>query len=464
MRTKLYFQLARIFFLLSVCWTLASSCRQQQPPNIVFILADDQRNDALGCAGHPLIKTPVIDKLAEHGLRFTNAFVTTPICAASRATILTGLVERSHGYTFGKDNLSSAVMSNTYAAALKKAGYQTGFFGKFGIKMNYNPGDLFDIYTFRDRPYLTPEGHIDQLNTKEAIQFIEDRNTSRPFCLSVSFSSAHAEDGDHLPGEENHFAVIEAMKGKYRNIEIDNPRLSDTSIFNAQPDFLKKSLNRVRYYWRWDTHEKYDENLRAYYGLISGIDYMTGQIIDKLKEQGLDKNTIIIYMADNGYYMGDRGFAGKWSHYEESLRVPLIIYDPRNEKDQLNMTNDAIVLNLDIAPTILDYAGVPVSTQYQGKSLRPFYNQENVTNWRSEFFCEHLMDHDQIPKWEGIRTQRYVYARYFDENPDYEFLHDLQTDPDQLYNYNQDEEYNKILQEMRRKNELYRSQYLPKQL
>lgn len=419
-------------------------------PNIIFILADDQRNDALGCAGHPIIKTPNIDKLAKDGIRFANAFVTTPICAASRATILTGLTERSHGYTFGKENLSRKEMNLSYPAMLKRSGYRTGFFGKIGIKMDYEPDSLFDVYSFRDRPYLTDKGHIDELNTQEAIAFLKNSNSAKPFCLSVSYSSAHAEDSDHMPGEEHHFPVIEAMKGKYQNSFIAPPRLGDTTIYSQHPDFLKNSMNRERYHWRWDSPEKYEKNMRAYYGLISGIDYMVGQLLSQLKKQGLDQNTIIIYMADNGYYLAERGFAGKWSHYDESLRVPLVIYDPRVKSTSYDRTNDQIVLNLDIPSTILDYASITIPTGYQGNSLRPFYNAENIKDWRVDFFCEHLMDHAQIPKWEGVRNSRYVYTNYFEQNPPYEFLHDLQTDPDQLINLRSDTSYAAILNDLRK--------------
>ncbi len=420
-------------------------------PNIIFILADDQRYDAMGCAGHPIILTPVIDELAHRGIRFTNAFVTTPICAASRASLLTGLTERTHGYTFGKPPLSADEMQMSYPAILKRSGYRTGFFGKFGVRMDYDAGSLFDSYSFRDRPYLTENGHIDQLNTKESIDFISERKDKRPFCLSVSFSSAHAEDGDHIPGENNHFAVIEPVKGMYNDAEIQDPRLGDTSIYNRHPGFLKSSLNRVRYYWRWDTPEKYEVNMKAYYGMISGIDHLVGEILVALEQQGLEKNTIIIYSSDNGFYMGDRGFAGKWSHFDESIHVPLIIYDPRKRNRSEITTNDHFVLNLDIPATILNVANAPIPETYEGKSLMTFFAQKSPESWRQDFFCEHLMDHPQLPKWEGVRNAQYQYARYFEQDPTYEFLHDLETDPDQLKNIADEQGSEAALKTMRKR-------------
>lgn len=448
-----------LFFLFICCQNVKQSIvaddNPDSRPNIVFILSDDQRHDVLGSAGHPIIQTPHLDALAKQGTRFTHAFVTTPICAASRATILTGLVERTHGYTFGMEALSTDEMGMSYPKILRDHGYRTGFFGKIGVKMDVAPDLLFDEFSFRDRPYLTDKGHIDALNTSDALAFIENNSRNQPFCLSVSYSSAHAEDGDHLPGEEHHFAVIEPMKGKYAGVDMPLPRLGDNAVFEKHPDFLRQSLNRVRYHWRWDTPEKYQENMRAYYGLISGLDYMVGEIIQKLEEENLSDNTIIIYMGDNGYYMGERGFAGKWSHYDESIRVPLIIYDPRHRSESANHTIDELVLNLDIAPTILDLAAISIPTNYQGQSLLPFVKGRPVAEWRQSFFMEHLMVHPQIPRWEGVRTKDHVYARYLDQDPIYEYLHDLKTDPLQLEN-NANKESSKLkLEELRRMTDEY---------
>jgi arylsulfatase A-like enzyme len=172
-----------------------------------------------------------------------------------------------------------------------------------------------------------------------------------------------------------------------------------------------------------------------------------GRIRDALKENKLADNTIIIYMGDNGYYMGDRGFAGKWSHYEQSLRVPFIVYDPRLSKEMRGKVKDQMALNIDAPATMLDFAGIDIPKHYQGTSLAPIVKGESLENWRKDFFCEHLMDNAAIPKWEGVRGKRYVYARYFEN--DYEFLHDLKKDPDQLKNLAGSKEYGETLQIMR---------------
>ena len=145
------------------------------------------------------------------------------------------------------------------------------------------------------------------------------------------FNACHAEDGDRRPGI-GHFPWPRAVDGMYEEDEIAPPRLNDPKIFDNQPDFLKTTINRERFFWRWNSETKYRTNMRAYLRMVSGIDNAIGRFIRALEAQGLADNTIIVYTADNGFHLGNRGFAGKWSHYEESLRVPLIILEPRAPK------------------------------------------------------------------------------------------------------------------------------------
>ena len=188
---------------------------------------------------------------------------------------------------------------------------------------------------------------------------------------------------------------------------------------------------------------------------------MIGRIRAELGRLDLADNTVIIYMGDNGYYMGDRGFAGKWSHYEQSLRVPLIVYDPRLPPAKRGAVNDRMALNIDVPATILDLAGVEIPPAYQGRSLLPLVGGEAVSGWRTYFFCEHRMNHPAIPKWEGVRGSRYVYARYYEQNPVYEFLHDLKTDPDELVNLASNPAYGDLLESMRNRCSELNTAYAP---
>jgi arylsulfatase A-like enzyme len=429
----------------SVLFARQASCEQWPRPNILFFLTDDQRADILGCAGHPILKTPAIDGIAARGVRFSNAFVTTPICAASRASILTGLHERTHGYTFGTAPLDASLAKASYPARLREAGYRTAFFGKFGIDMDLPAAALFDESILRERPFRIDGRHIDELNADAAIQFLEAQSEAQPFCLSVSFSSSHADDGNF----EDHYPCIDAVKGMYEGMEMPLPRLSDPSIFEAHPQFLRESLNRVRYFWRWDTPEKYQKNMRAYFRMLSGVDLLIGRVLEALEKKGLAEKTVVVYAGDNGYYMAERGFAGKWSHYEESLRIPLIIHDPRLPKGFEGQVCDAIALNIDLAPTFLDLAKLKVPADYQGKSLKTWCYGEEPEGWHHSFFCEHRMEHPQIPKWEGLRTRNAHYACYYEQQPPYEFLHDVMADPDALTNLAGDPSHAGLLARMR---------------
>ena len=305
-------------------------------PNIIFFLADDQRNDVLGCYGNELIQTPTIDKLSAEGVRFENTFCEVPICAASRSTLFTGLSQRTHGYNFTEPPVSAEHMATSYPMVLKGAGYRIGFAGKYGMEFE-KPGmkNQFDFFKPIGRnPYLKkmPDGslrHETDLCGDAAIEFLESNPSDTPFCMSVSFNASHAEDSDRRPGF--HFQWPESTDGLYEELEMPAPNLGDEKYFKAMPSFLQdqKELSRERYFWRWDTPEKYQVNMRAYYRMITGIDNAIARVLETLKAQGLDQNTIIVYSADNGYLMGDRGTAGKWNHYEQSLRIPLVVYDPR---------------------------------------------------------------------------------------------------------------------------------------
>ena len=425
-------------------------------PNVVLFLSDDHRADLLGCAGHPILKTPHIDRLAAEGVRFRNMFVTTSICAASRASILTGLYERRHRFTFKTPPISAEHCAESYPALLKAAGYRTGFFGKFGVQVPKGAREvLFDDFADLNRtPYFKkqPDGtlrHVDDLVGDRAIDFLNAQPKDRPFCLSISFSAGHAEDAD----KANLYPWAPAADGLYEGVEIPRPKLDDPAIFEAHPDFLKRSMCRDRWFWSCDTPEKYQKNMRAYLRLLSGMDAVVGRVTGELERLGMARDTVVIFTGDNGYFMGNRGFTGKWIHYEESLRVPLIVRDPRRPGGRVE---DRMALNVDLAPTIVALAGLPVPAGHQGRSLEPLLRGDAAAEWRSDSFFEHLMVEKTIPKWEGVRDGRWKYARYFEQSPPYEFLHDLQADPDELRNLAGSPDHAERLQRLRSRCEALR--------
>lgn len=431
------------------------------PPNIIFFLSDDHRADLLGCAGHPILKTPTIDGLAKEGVRFRNAFVTTSICAASRATIFTGLWERSHKFTFGTPPIADEFVDESYPVLLREAGYRTGFIGKFGVGVPQGAKErMFDYFIPLNRnPYFKkqPDGslrHLTEIVGDRAIEFLRACRKDQPFCLSVSFNAAHAEDSD----KKNHFPWPKAEDGLYEDLTIPPPLVSN-DFWEQLPRFLQDCMHRDRWFWRWDTPEKYQKNVKAYYRMITGLDRVMGRVLDEVARLGYGENTVVIFIGDNGYYKGSRGFAGKWSHFEESLRVPLVVFDPRVPKERRGRVLDNMALNVDVPTTMVAMArgGAPVS--HQGRDLRPLVYGDEPEDWRNDFLCEHLFDNARIPKYEGVRGRRYVYARYFENMPDGEFLHDLEKDPKQMRNFVSDPDYADVLTKMRNRCDELRDYY-----
>ncbi|MFM9081960.1 MAG: sulfatase [Opitutaceae bacterium] len=411
-----------------------------RPPNILFIFSDDQRHDTLGSAGHPIVRTPTLDRLAADGVRFRNAFVTTSVCWVSRAVVLTGQWARSHIRRDSVPTVRPEALATMFPELLRSAGYRTAHFGKWHLiaPPGFSPAEHYDVYEAIGRnPYFKtlPDGtrrHETDLVSDRGVEFIRTQPRDRPFLLNLWFNASHAEDNDRRPGVGHH-PWPPSADGLYEDIAIPSPRLGARTVVDEHPPFLLQSINRERFFWGYDTPEKFTANVRAYYRMITGIDHAVARVLAALEAAELADNTIVVYSSDNGYYLGDRGFQGKWSHYEESLRVPLIIRDPRAPRSARGRVVDAMALNVDLPATFLDWAGVPRPAAYEGRSLAPFTRGEKPSDWRNHFFCEHL---DLAPTltWEGIRGERFVYARYFDQQPAFEFLHDLAADPDQLRN------------------------------
>lgn len=416
-----------------------SAVAQGKRPNFLLVVTDDQRFDQMGCAGHNLLQTPMMDALAARGVRFCNAFVTTAICAASRASIMTGRREGLHGYTFGKQPMGRDLADDTYFTQLKRAGYQTGFVGKWGVRFAKDAlKGAIDYRRTPGQPYLKKGlPHLTSIVADRAIEFVAQQTKQQPFCLTVSFHAPHAQDGhkdQYLPPPE--------LAKLYEGVEVPVPPYADSG-FAALPDFLKTSMGRIRWRWRFDNRDKQVKRTKDYWRMITGVDRALTRIVAALQTHELDDNTVIVFTSDNGYFLGERGLAGKWLIYEESIRVPLIVVDPRT-KHRRGTTDDRMVLNTDLAPTLLELAGVAVPAGYDGKSLVPILAGK-PTEWRTEFLYEHRFDNKDIPKSQGVRGQRWVYARFDEQEPVYEQLFDLQTDPQQLHNLAFDPKYTPVL-------------------
>ena len=366
----------------------------------MFLLADDQRYDTLGCMGNRIIQTPQIDGLAREGVLFQNAFVTTAICAVSRASIFSGQYERTHGIsTFGK-TLSPGQFADPYPVQLREHGYRTGFIGKWGVG-NTLPAERFDYFRGfpgQGRYNVQLNGkpaHLTNVMGDQAIEFINGGRAGQPFCLSVSFKAPHAQDEDM-----RQYLFDPALANLYKDVEIPLPKTADEAYYKELPAFLRDSEGHRRWGWRFATPTAYQEAVKGYYRLITGIDRVVGRIRSELAARGLADNTVIVYMSDNGYFLGERGLADKWYMYEESIRVPLIIYDPRLPADRRGQRRSEMALNIDVAPTLLDLAGVGVPHAMQGRSLVPLMTKPGG-NWRREWYYSHLFPR---PRFRRVRA------------------------------------------------------------
>jgi arylsulfatase A-like enzyme len=422
-------------------------------PNIILIVTDDQRFDALGYAGNDIIHTPAMDELAEEGAYFRTALVTSPICSASRASIFTGLYERSHRYTFQSEQVGQEYMAQSYPALLNGAGYYTGFFGKFGVR-HPQEAELFDVYEsfhvggepdYRGYFYKELEGetvHLTRYTGQKALDFIQAAPRDRPFALSLSFHAPHAHDGAELQ-----YFWQEEVEHLYRDIQIPPPLLKEDQYFERLPAAVREGFNRERWYWRFDTPEKYQHSVKGYYRMVSGIDLEIARIREMLVETGRHENTVIILLGDNGYFLGERQLAGKWLMYDRSIRVPLIVHDPRS---RTHRDVEEMALNIDVPATILDLAGIDVPAGYHGKSLVPIVSGRSDGVGRDAVLIEHLWEFPRIPPSEGVRTREWKYLRYVNDVA-HEELYDLRADPHESRNLAANPRHQETLAELRSK-------------
>ncbi len=425
-------------------------------PNLLFILSDDQRWDAIGCVGDPALQTPHLDALAARGRLFQNHFVTTPICAVSRASIFTGQYLRRHGMGDFRRTLTPARWTETYPLLLRAAGYHTGFIGKFGVGGRAAVQARAADYDFwrgltgqGGQHFIAPndphEVHATARQGDQSLEFLRTAPADRPFCLSISFMAPHARDG--RPRE---FEPDRRDEDLYRNITFRRPATASEEFFRLLPDFVQNSEGRRRWTARFATEDQFQTTLRDYYRLVTGMDREVGRIVAELERLGLLDHTVIIFTSDNGFSLGDRGLADKWLMYDESIRAPLIIVDPLAPADLRGTRVESLSLNLDLAPTLLDYAGLAAPPSMQGRSLRPLVSSHTAPDdWRDEFFFEHHYAPGIIPPSEGVRTSRWAYLRWLAPNPELEELYDLAADPLQTRNLAADPTHQDVLARLR---------------
>ncbi len=423
--------------VLALVYALTAAAQPPKRPNIIFLLTDDHRWDALGAMGNKIIQTPNLDALAKKGILFTNAHVTTAICMVSRASLLSGQYMSRHGINDFNTDFKPAALANTYPALLKKAGYTTGFIGKFGIGVRNQPDTLFDywaakkegqpVYELVDQSGHTIH-HTDSVG-KDIAQFLNRfAGDDAPFCLSVSFKAPH-----ELDGNPPKYPVQERFKPLYKNSIIPDPLTAAPAYWDSLPAFFRTEQNIGRDRWKplLSTPELRQQTTRDYYRLITGVDEVVGNMVAQLKNLKIDENTIIIFMGDNGFSLGEHGLEGKWFGFEESIRVPLIISGGALPEGLQGKSSSQLALNIDITPTILSLAGVPVPSAVQGYDLIAVEQKKRAP--RKDFFYEHTyLGSPRLPKVEGVVTNGLKYMLYTEHG--YEELYDTAKDPHETTN------------------------------
>jgi arylsulfatase A-like enzyme len=394
-----------------------------------------------------------MDQLANEGVVFENAFVESSICCVSRASILTGQYNVRHGIQSVDDPLSREQMGQSFPGLLRKAGYRMALLGKYGVgntraapKELCLPADRFDLwYAFQQGPSYSQmvdgkKRYLTSVMEEKAIEFMKETPEDQPFMVYMCLPEPHGQGGKGGPW--NH---------RDPQFELDEPTTPPTlpptmteDAYNRPPETLKNSKNRNA---MGDYRKRYPDYMATVRDYAARTDLAIGRIRQALREIGRDKNTVVIFASDNGSMWGAHGISGKWNMYEESIRVPTMIYDPRL-KETVKGKRDQMVLNIDLAATIIDLAALPVPKRMQGTSLVPVMKDPN-TKGREEWYYHHDVysrsTGKPLPKCEGVRTERWKYIRYKDTDPVQEELFDLKADSKQQNNLAGNPEYSAVL-------------------
>jgi arylsulfatase A-like enzyme len=420
-------------------------------PNFVFIYTDDQRYDALGVVQReqgdkgrfPWFQTPNLDRLASEGVRFRNAFVVNSLCAPSRSIYLTGRYSHLNGVA---NNHTPFPLENvTWASLLRTAGYATGYIGKFhhDAQTGQRPGFEYSASfigqgRYTDCPFeingntTNTTGWVDDVSTDFALDFLT-KNRDKSFALVVGYKSAH---GPFQPPPR----LADKYDGKEArptpNMDIPAPYFGKFTAGKNKPDGQVKKKNV-------DKGEKPKAGsggmLRGYFGCLAAMDENVGRLLTKLDELKLTDNTVVVFTSDNGFYLGEHRSGDKRSAYDESLRIPLLVRYPKLTQPSRGKTIDQMALNLDLAPTFLDLAGVDVPKSMQGRSWRPLLEGNAASaNWRSAFFYEYFYERNYaIPTVLAVRADKAKLIKY-PSHDDWTELFDLAADPYETKNLARD--------------------------
>ena len=410
-----------------VCATAAA-----ERPNFVFIYTDDQRWDALGVvqreqgakARFPWLRTPNLDRLASEGVRFRNAFVVNSLCSPSRACFLTG--RYSHFNGIANNHTPFDPQTVTHASLLRAAGYRTGYVGKWhmGPQTGQRPGfDYSASFVGQGRYFDCPfeingktaptKGWVDDVSTDYALGFIKDHQRE-PFLLVLGFKSSHG------PWESP-----ARLQNLYAN-DVSQPPANAS----ARPPYVKSQPAERKNVNQFTNNANADANRarmqRNYFRTLSGVDENVGRVLRALDDLKLTENTVVVFASDNGFYLGEHGLGDKRSAYEESLRIPLLARYPKLIRQA--KTDDHMVLNIDLAPTFLELAGVAIPKEMQGRSWAPLLTGKPI-EWRKSWFYEYFLEANMgPPSMLAVRTRTAKIIKY-PGHEDWTEVFDLEADP-----------------------------------
>jgi len=445
-------------------------------PNILFIMSDDHASHAMSCYGSRINETPNLDRIAREGMRFDNCFCTNSICTPSRATILTGTYNHVNGVTTLDSRLDGRLPN--VAKLLQRAGYQTAIVGKWHLGhggvhdptgfdyWNVLPGQglYHDPTMIEMGTHQVLKGYATDLITDLSLRWLDERDPHRPFFLMCHHKAphrpwepdaAHADmyEGVDIPEpptfHDDYSHRAQAAAEARMRIDRD---LTPTDLKQPVPEGLSAEEEKS-----W----KYQRYIKDYLRCVASVDDNVGRLLTYLDEEGLAEDTIVIYTSDQGFFLGDHGWYDKRFMYEESLRMPFIVRYPREISP--GSVSEDMILNVDFAPTFLDYAGVDVPQDFQGRSFRQLLAGRRPEGWQDSMYYRYWMHlaHHNVYAHYGLRTLRYKLIYYYADalgqpgavddsrEPEWE-LFDLESDPHELHSVYHDPAYASVANELRR--------------
>ncbi len=493
-----------LFFVLLISCTVSWAQKNNKAPNILIILSDDHAYQAISAYGSKLMQTPNIDRIAKEGVIFQNACVTNSLCGPSRASWLTG--KYSHVNGLKVNNLSNPFNINQelFSRILKQRDYQTGLIGKWHLQTL--PGDAFDYWKIvpDQGQYYNPDfiemnhdtvqiqGYITDIITELSTQWLDHRDTSKPFCLFIGEKATHrawlpdlqdlgAFDDRTFPLPPNFYDDYrDRIAAKNQDMSIAKTMLLDEDLkvhvnylekafysrlnaeqlatFKTYYEKLSKDFDSHHYSGRELTEWKYQRFLKDYLSTARSLDRNIGKILDYLDKNGLSENTVVIYASDQGFYLGEHGWFDKRFMYEESMKTPVIMRYPGVIKAGTSL--DEMILNIDFAPTLLEIAGLNVPVSMQGASFLPLLKTGKAENWRKAayyHYYEYPEPHRVSPHF-GVRTEQYKLIRFYGPNDAWE-LYDLKKDPGEMKNLYEEKKDTELVASLKKQLSALISQY-----